>query len=68
MTLIAEEIERAALEDLHKAASAELTTDLGMQGLYIGSGFVSIASSLPDTAIVLNRSIGVGRAFWPRES
>lgn len=60
MGWISEEIERAALEDLLKAASTQLSESLGIKGLELGSAFVSIASELPDSAIVLNRAIGVG--------
>jgi GNAT superfamily N-acetyltransferase len=56
----AEEIERAALEDLHEAASPELRVSLGIECRTIGSAFVSIASALPTSAIVINRAIGLG--------
>ena len=57
---MSEEIERAALADLHKAASTELSDSLGIKSLEIGAAFVSVASALPASAIVLNRAIGVG--------
>jgi GNAT superfamily N-acetyltransferase len=60
MDHLAEEIERAALVDLHKAASSDLRTSLGIFGQALGSAFVSVASTLPASAIVLNRTIGVG--------
>ncbi|MGI9524706.1 MAG: GNAT family N-acetyltransferase [Hyphomicrobiaceae bacterium] len=60
MAQIAEEIERAALEDLHAAATPEIRQELGIAGPQIGSAFVSIARKLPATAIVINRAIGLG--------
>ena len=62
MQSLAKEIERAALEDLHEAASPELRARLGIECRTIGSAFVSIASALPASAIVINRAIGVGIA------
>ena len=58
----AEEIERAALEDLHAAATPELVERLGLKALSIGSGLVSVAGALPASAIVINRAIGLGLA------
>lgn len=55
-----ESIERAALEDLHAAATPSQIDDLGLRGQTIGSAFVSVAGSLPASAIVVNRAIGVG--------
>ena len=60
MHSLAEEIERAALEDLHEAATPEMRASLGIEGRTIGSAFISIASALPASAIVINRAIGVG--------
>ena len=60
MHSLAEEIERAALEDLHEAATPEMRSGLGIEGRTIGSAFISIASALPASAIVINRAIGVG--------
>ena len=60
MQSLAKEIERAALEDLHEAASPELRASLGIESRTIGAAFVSIASALPTSAIVINRAIGVG--------
>ncbi len=60
MQSLAEEIERAALEDLHDAAPPELRASLGIESRIIGSAFVSIASALPASAIVINRAIGLG--------
>jgi GNAT superfamily N-acetyltransferase len=55
-----EHIERAALEDLHRAATPDLVKRLGLAGLEQGSAFVSLAAALPPTAIVINRAIGLG--------
>ena len=55
-----EAIERAALESLHDAATAELRAQLGIQSGAAGSGFLSLASALPASAIVVNRTIGLG--------
>lgn len=60
MQQMAEEIERAALEDLHKAAYPTMCEALGIEGRSIGGAFVSIASALPASAIVINRVIGAG--------
>ena len=56
----AEAIERAALEDLHAAASLELRARLGLEGRSVGAAFVSVAAALPASAIVINRAQGVG--------
>lgn len=53
-------IERQALIDLHAAATPELADNLKLQSLGIGSAFVSAAAALPPTAIVINRSLGLG--------
>ena len=55
-----EEIERESLEELHSVAPTKVREDLGLVGRNIGSAFVSAASTLPKTAVVLNRTIGVG--------
>lgn len=60
MQHMAEEIERAALEDLHEAATPLMRETLGIKGRAIGGAFVSIASALPTSAIVVNRVIGAG--------
>ena len=57
---LAEDVERAALEDFLQAATPEIVTDLGIKCISTGSAFVSIASALPSSAIVINRAIGVG--------
>ena len=60
MPHIAEEVERAALEELHSVAPTAVRQSIGLAGQTIGSAFVSVARALPPTAIVLNRTIGVG--------
>lgn len=55
-----EELELAALEDLHRAAPDELVDALALQGFHAGSGFVSLAGALPPSAIVINRVLGLG--------
>jgi len=56
----AERIERAALEDLHAAAPPALRGELGLQAVAAGSAVVSVAAALPASAIVVNRTIGLG--------
>jgi len=60
MAWASEEIERAALEDIHRSATPELRAELRIEGTAIGSAFVSIAAALPPSAIVINRAIGAG--------
>ena len=55
-----ESIERAALGDLHAAASTKLAGDLGLRLLEKGTTLVSIAGALPASAIVINRALGLG--------
>ncbi|MDP6707267.1 MAG: hypothetical protein QF893_13055 [Alphaproteobacteria bacterium] len=55
-----EEIERAALEDLHAAAAPELATALGLSCRLLGSARLSMAPALPASAIVINRVLGLG--------
>jgi GNAT superfamily N-acetyltransferase len=57
-----EAIERAALEDLHRAAPPEVVSRLGLRAETHGSAFMSIAAALPPSAIVINRTIGLGLA------
>lgn len=57
-----EDIERAALEDLHAAASDELRRDLRIEGATAGAGFVSVVGTLPASAVVANRTIGLALA------
>ena len=56
----AEEMERLALEELHACATTELQSELGIKGEVIGGEFVSVASSLSASAIVINWTIGLG--------
>jgi GNAT superfamily N-acetyltransferase len=60
MDFASETIEMAALQQLHDAAPAELKRRLGLRNLHLGSTLVSIAGALPDSAIVLNRTCGLG--------
>ncbi len=60
MTLPSEEVERSALADLHAAATPELVESLQLSASTIGSALVSLAGALPNSAIVVNRAIGVG--------
>ena len=55
-----EEVERAALEDLNAAATGELAATLRKQSTIAGSAFISLFAALPVTAIVVNRTIGLG--------
>ncbi len=55
-----EKVERAALEDLNAAATGDLTAGLRKQSTTLGSAFVSLFAALPATAIVVNRTIGLG--------
>lgn len=57
---LTEAVEHAALVDLHAAADEQLRADLAIAGRGIGDGFVSIAGNLPASAIVVNRTIGLG--------
>ncbi|MGI9408833.1 MAG: hypothetical protein ACR2OV_02080, partial [Hyphomicrobiaceae bacterium] len=60
MAGIAEEVERAALEELHAVATPEINASLGLKAIDVGTSFVSIASALPASAIVINRVLGLG--------
>ena len=55
-----EEVERAALEDLNAAVTETLGRELGMKSRSIGGAFASAFAALPDSAIVVNRTIGLG--------
>ena len=57
-----EAVERAALEDLHAAAPTDVRTALGLDGTVVGTAFVSVAAALPPSAVVINRTIGLGAA------
>lgn len=60
MNIESEILEREALADLHAAATAAEVQSLGLQCLRDGSTLISIASALPDSAIVINRALGLG--------
>lgn len=53
-----EAAERAALRDLHRCASSDLSRQLGLEEFEISSALVSIAGSAP--SILVNRVIGLG--------
>jgi GNAT superfamily N-acetyltransferase len=60
MTVDAEAIERAAIEDQHAAAPPRLRESLALRAEPAGAGLVSIAGALPPSAIVVNRVLGLG--------
>ena len=60
MQYLAEEIERTSLEEFHSVAPTAVRQSIGLDGHTIGSAFVSVASLLPSSAIVINRTIGLG--------
>ncbi len=55
-----EAIERAALQDLHDAAGQDDIDNLGLKAVSVSSAFVSVARNLPASAIVINRTVGLG--------
>ncbi|MCP4328114.1 MAG: hypothetical protein GY791_06720 [Alphaproteobacteria bacterium] len=55
-----EAVERAAVEDLGAAASEELRAALKIESGALGSAHCLIAGGLPASAIVINRTIGLG--------
>jgi len=55
-----ESIEQAALQDLHDSADEADINKLGLKALTVGSSYVSIARNLPASAIVINRTLGLG--------
>lgn len=55
-----EALERAVLEDIHRAAPPGVATQLGLRPFNSGGAFVSLAGGLPPGAIVVNRVIGLG--------
>jgi hypothetical protein len=55
-----ETIERAAMEDLHDAADQADIREIGLMSLTVNSSFISVARNLPDSAIVINRILGLG--------
>ena len=50
-------IERCALEDLHEAADESDIEEAGLVSLTLSSAFVSVASHLPSSAIVIKLNI-----------
>lgn len=60
MTDEAEFLERAALEDIHRAAPPQVVERLQLKPFTCGGAFASLAGGLPASAIVLNRVIGLG--------
>lgn len=57
-----EVLERAALEDVYRAAPTAVAEALGIRPFNSGAAFVGIAAGLPASGIVLNRTIGLGVA------
>jgi GNAT superfamily N-acetyltransferase len=53
-------IESAALKDLHAAAGPDIVRSLGLDCQVSGHRVISIAAGLPDSAIVINRALGLG--------
>jgi len=48
------------MQDLHDAADENDIRELGLKGLTVDSSFVSVARNLPASAIVVNRTLGLG--------
>ena len=55
-----ETIERAAMEDLHDAADQDDIREIGLMRLTLNSSLISAARNLPESAIVVNRALGLG--------
>ena len=53
-------IERLALEDLHRAATPEIIHALRLKLIRRGSQLISVAAELPPSAVVVNRTLGLG--------
>jgi GNAT superfamily N-acetyltransferase len=53
-------IERAALEEISRAAPPGVAERVGLRSFECGGAFVSLAAALPASAIVVNRTIGLG--------
>lgn len=68
MSLESEFIERDMMVDAHAAATPALAETLGLKGLAVGSAFVSVAASLPASAIVINRTLCLGLAAAATEA
>jgi GNAT superfamily N-acetyltransferase len=60
MTDASEFIERAALEDIFRAAPLGAAGELGLRPFERGGAFVALAAALPASAIVINRAVGLG--------
>lgn len=60
MSKEAEDIERHAQMAFYNAADAGLRARLGLQAVEIGGALVSIAATAPPSAIVVNRTTGLG--------
>jgi GNAT superfamily N-acetyltransferase len=58
----AEVIERAVLEDIHRAVPRRIAEHLGVRSFECGAALVSLAAGLPAEAILINRTIGLGTA------
>lgn len=56
-----EDIERAEIEVLHAAAGPALSEQLRRKLIPVADGVASIAATLPPSAIVINRTLGLGR-------
>lgn len=56
---LAETIEKAALLDLHEAATPEVVAGLGLSARQTGDVLLSSAARLPPSAIVINRTLGI---------
>lgn len=64
----AEFIEQAALADILAAATPAQRETLRLEARWVESALVSIAGALPPTAIVVNRTIGLGLSSPATES
>lgn len=62
MIPVSEAIERKALADLVAAAGPDLAAALGIEARSTGSAYAVVAKALPASAIVVNRTIGLGLA------
>jgi GNAT superfamily N-acetyltransferase len=58
LAVVSETVERAALTELHAAASGEVRRQLGLRLESVGPALVSIAAN--DPGVVINRAIGLG--------
>lgn len=64
----AETIECEGLRALHATADAGLRVELGLGWREIGDTSVSIAATLPASAITINRALGLGRRAPPQRA